>query len=110
MKGEGLLGKFSRAVSTDEDAIFKVFQKINSQAEYDAVANAYRKKYGADLYSAIKGELSPKEEFKGPDGQVMGTAQTLIFDKIDNIEKYIEKFSKFENNKFIINLKNENEI
>ena len=84
MKGEGLLGKFSRAVSTDEDAIFKVFQKINSQAEYDAVANAYRKKYGADLYSAIKGELSPKEEFKGPDGQVMGTAQTLIFDKIDN--------------------------
>ena len=30
MKGEGLLGKFSRAVSTDEDAIFKVFQKINS--------------------------------------------------------------------------------
>ena len=33
-----------------------------------------------------------------------------IFDKIDNIEKYIEKFSKFENNKFIINLKNENEI
>lgn len=33
-----------------------------------------------------------------------------IFDKIDNIEKYIEKFSKFENNKFIINLENENEI
>ena len=84
MKGEGLLGKFSRAVSTDEDAIFKVFQKINSQAEYDAVASAYRKKYGADLYSAIKGELSSKEEYKGPDGQVMGTAQTLIFDKIDN--------------------------
>ena len=84
MKGEGLLGKLSRAVSTDEDAIFKVFQKINSQAEYDAVANVYRKKYGADLYSAMKGELSPEQEFKGPDGQVMGTAQTLIFDKIDN--------------------------
>ena len=26
-----------------------------------------------------------------------------IFDRLKNVEKFIEKFSKFENNKFIIN-------
>ena len=42
--------------------------------------------------------------FNNFDGKIDSAKK--IFDKIENIEKYIEKFSKFENNKFIINLEN----
>ena len=42
--------------------------------------------------------------FNNFDGKIDSARK--IFDKIENIEKYIEKFSKFENNKFIINLEN----
>ena len=40
--------------------------------------------------------------FNNFDGKIDSAKK--VFDKIENIEKYIEKFSKFENNKFIINL------
>ncbi len=40
--------------------------------------------------------------FNNFDGKIDSAKK--VFDKIENMEKYIEKFSKFENNKFIINL------
>lgn len=72
------------SLGTDEDAIFEVFEQITTKAQYDAVKKTYRGVYDRDLYGDLEDELSPNEEYE-KDGKVIGTAKTLVFNKIQNL-------------------------
>ena len=78
--------KGGTGIGTDEDSIFEVFGQITTRQQYEAIRQAYKDTYNRDLFSDLEGEISPGEEYK-KDGKVIGTAQTLIFDKISNLGK-----------------------
>lgn len=48
-------------LGTDEDKIYAVLNGLHSEAERKALADAYKAKYGVDLVTELKGEMSGQE-------------------------------------------------